>query len=178
VLDPAFLATLEPADVVYSWGVLHHTGSMWQAIENAGGRVAPGGLFAISIYNKVDRIPDRSSMWWKIKRFYNHAPSPVRRMMELGYASNHVATRLVTLRNPFKSMADTSGEGRRGMEFWHDARDWLGGFPYEYASPGEIFRFVRERLGYELVDLETREGNACNDFLFRRARTPEVVRPA
>ena len=54
---------------------------MWAAIEAAGGRVAPAGLFAISIYNKVERIPDRSSMWWKIKRFYNRAPSPVQRSL-------------------------------------------------------------------------------------------------
>jgi 2-polyprenyl-6-hydroxyphenyl methylase/3-demethylubiquinone-9 3-methyltransferase len=177
VLDPVFMASVEPADVVYSWGVLHHTGHMWKAVEAAGGRVAPSGLFAISIYNKVGRIPDRSSMWWKIKRFYNRAPSPVQRLMELGYASNHVATRLVTLRNPFTSMADATGEGRRGMEFWHDARDWLGGFPYEYASPGEVFRFVRDTLGFELLDLETREGNACNDFLFRRAAGSGGTRP-
>ena len=34
VLDEAFLASLPEADVVYAWGVLHHTGNMWQAFEN------------------------------------------------------------------------------------------------------------------------------------------------
>lgn len=169
VLDPEFLATLEPADIVYSWGVLHHTGDMWKAIENAARLVRPGGLFAISIYNRVNRFPDRSTMWWNIKRFYVRSPVPVRRAMEWGYALNHMATRLLSFRNPLKPLLDRgAGEDRRGMDFWHDVRDWLGGFPYEFADAGEVFGFVHDRLGMELVHLRAAEGNACTEFLFRR----------
>jgi SAM-dependent methyltransferase len=168
ILDAGFLSGLEPADVVYSWGVLHHTGDMWRAIENAGGLTRPGGRFAIAIYNRVARFPDRSDMWWKVKRFYVRSPRAVRRMMEAGYALNHMATRLITLRNPLRPLLEQTGQGRRGMEFWHDVRDWLGGFPYEYATAGEVFAFVHRRLGMELVSLDTVEGNACNEFVFRR----------
>ena len=168
VLDEAFMAALEPADVVYSWGVLHHTGRMWNAIDLAASRVRPGGLFAIAIYNKLQRFPDQSTMWWRIKRAYTGGGPVTRFAMETMYVANHMLTRLVTLRNPFRSMLDRGGSGRRGMEFLHDARDWLGGFPYEFATAGEVFHYVRERHGFELVALNTVEGNACNEFVFRR----------
>ncbi|MGH7731688.1 MAG: class I SAM-dependent methyltransferase, partial [Candidatus Eiseniibacteriota bacterium] len=170
VLDEAFLDSLDPADVVYSWGVLHHTGDMWKGIANAARMVRPGGHLAISIYNRVTRFPDRSTMWWEIKRFYVRAPGAVRSAVELGYVLNHMATRLISLRNPLRPLLERSGEGRRGMDFWHDARDWLGGFPYEFATAGEVFEFVHGRLGMELIYLNTVEGNACNEFLFRHAR--------
>lgn len=168
VLDEAFIGALEPADVVYSWGVLHHTGQMWRAIDLAASRVRPGGLFALAIYNKVQRVPDRSSMWWRIKRKYVSGGPLVRFGMESAYVANHVVTRLVTFRDPFRSLLDRGGDGRRGMEFMHDVRDWLGGFPYEFATAGEVFRHVHETSGFTLIGLNTVEGNACNEFVFRR----------
>jgi len=168
VLDTGFMATVEPADVVYSWGVLHHTGSMWEAIDAAASKVLPGGVFAISIYNKVDRFPDSSKMWWHIKRTYTRSPALVRRAMEAVYITHFAVTRLVTLRNPLKPMFDREGAGRRGMNYLHDVRDWLGGFPYEYATSGEVFGHVHRRNGFELVHLVNWEGNACNELVFRR----------
>jgi len=168
VLDEAFMAAVEPADVVYSWGVLHHTGRMWRAIDLAASRVKPGGQFAIAIYNRVDRYPDKSTMWWKIKRAYVRGGPATRFVMESAYVTNHMLTRLITLRNPLRELLDRAGGGRRGMEFMHDVRDWLGGFPYEFATAGEVFRHVHETHGFELVALNTVEGNACNEFVFRR----------
>src|SRR5262245_9513888 len=177
VLDPAFMATVEPADVVYSWGVLHHTGRMWDAIDQAATKVLPGGRFAISIYNRVDRFPDSSKMWWHIKRPYTRSPGVVRRAMEAVHIGHFVVTRLVTLRNPLTPMLDREGAGRRGMDFIHDVRDWLGGFPYEYATSGEIFNHVHRQAGFELVHLVNWEGNACNELLFRNpASSVEAVR--
>jgi 2-polyprenyl-6-hydroxyphenyl methylase/3-demethylubiquinone-9 3-methyltransferase len=176
VLDPAFLATLEPADVLYSWGVLHHTGAMWEAIDAAAGRVKPGGLFALSIYNKVERFPDSSAMWWRIKRFYNRSPGAVRALMEWAYVSRYVAVRLVSLRNPFAELADDRGDGKRGMDFWHDMHDWLGGFPYEFATAGEVFGHVHGRLGLTLEALVTCDGNVCNEFVFRRPGSAQGAR--
>lgn len=168
VLDAEFMARHEPADVVYSWGVLHHTGRMWDAIDAAAAKVKPGGLFAISIYNRVDRFPDKSKMWWHVKRAYTRGPAPVRWALEACYVSHFALTRLVTLRNPFAAMLDREGAGRRGMDFMHDVRDWLGGFPYEYATSGEVFQHVHDRHPMELVRLVNWEGNACNELLFRR----------
>ena len=172
VLDPELMAAVAPADVVYSWGVLHHTGRMWDAIDAAAAKVRPGGRFAISIYNRVDRFPDSSRMWWHLKRAYTRSPGAIRRLMEGVYIGNFVLTRLVTFRNPLEKMLDRGGAGRRGMDFMHDVRDWLGGFPYEYATSGEVLEHVRGRSGYELTKLVNWEGNACNEFLFRRADAP------
>ena len=172
VLDSAFMAKLPACEILYSWGVLHHTGRMWDAIDAAVGKVAPGGRFAISIYNRVERKPDSSAMWWKIKRFYNRSPRVVRGLMETGYMANHAATRLITLRNPFRAHTETSGAGRRGMDFRHDVRDWLGGFPYEYATAGELFEYVHAKHGLELKRLRTGDGNICNEFLFQLPAAP------
>ncbi len=52
-------------DIVYSWGVLHHTGDMWTAMENTCARVAPGGRLFISIYNDQGAT---SRVWTAVKR--------------------------------------------------------------------------------------------------------------
>jgi 2-polyprenyl-6-hydroxyphenyl methylase/3-demethylubiquinone-9 3-methyltransferase len=175
VLDPEFMRSVAPADVVYSWGVLHHTGRMWEAIDAAAAQVLPGGRFAISIYNRVDRFPDSSKMWWHIKRAYTRSPAVARRLMEAVYVVNFALTRLVTLRNPLRPMLDREGAGRRGMDFMHDVRDWLGGFPYEYATSGEVFGHVHARAGFDLERLVNWEGNACNELLFRRPAGPRAT---
>ena len=168
VLDPGFMRSVASADVVYAWGVLHHTGRMWDAVDAAAAKVLPGGRFAISIFNRVDRFLDSSKMWWHIKRAYTRSPAPVRRAMEAAYITKFAITRLVTLRNPLTPILDREGAGRRGMDFLHDVRDWLGGFPYEYATSDEVIAHVRAHAGFELERLIKWEGNACNELLFLR----------
>jgi len=168
ILDVQFLGTLAPADVVYSWGVLHHTGAMWQVIENAVSKMQPHGVFALAIYNNVESWLGGSAQWWRIKRLYNQAPQPLRRLMEEAYVAQFIARHLLTLRNPFSKMRGYGEHGARGMDFRHDVRDWLGGFPYEYATAGEVFNYVHSKHGLELIYLNTHDGHLCNEFTFRR----------
>jgi 2-polyprenyl-6-hydroxyphenyl methylase/3-demethylubiquinone-9 3-methyltransferase len=70
-LDAEYLRSLGKFDVVYSWGVLHHTGKMWQGLENAQLPLAPGGKLFIAIYNDLG---SRSVRWRWIKRTYNNLP--------------------------------------------------------------------------------------------------------
>jgi 2-polyprenyl-3-methyl-5-hydroxy-6-metoxy-1,4-benzoquinol methylase len=168
ILDEAFLATLPPADVVYSWGVLHHTGAMWQAIDNAAALVQPGGLFAIAIYNNVEQRLGGSRMWWQIKHRYVHSSQPVQRLIEAAYTANFAARSLLSLRNPLATIRRYDKENPRGMDFWHDMRDWVGGFPYEYATAGELFNRIHERHGLELIYLNNHDGHICNELTFRR----------
>jgi SAM-dependent methyltransferase len=165
VLDAAFMDALECADVVYSWGVLHHTGAMWRAVENAAGKVRPGGLLVLALYNHTRM----SGLWRHIKRFYNRMPRVIQWLMETAYQGVFVAFYLLTLRNPFKVIRNYAAVSRRGMDFAHDMRDWLGGFPYEYAAPGEVLRRVRVAGGFTLEYLTTVNGQGCNEFTFRRA---------
>jgi 2-polyprenyl-6-hydroxyphenyl methylase/3-demethylubiquinone-9 3-methyltransferase len=164
ILDQAFLTTIESADVVYAWGSLHHTGAMWSAIDNAARLVVPGGTLSLAIYNEVSRRIDGSRQWRAIKRFYNRSSRPVRHSMEYTYLALRAAADLAALRSPF-----ARAHGRpRGMDYRHDVRDWLGGFPYEYATPAAVVAHVRDGLGFELVHLDLHEGHACNEFVFRR----------
>ena len=75
VLDRDFLAGLGPADIVYSWGVLHHTGAMQMAFANVKTLVPVGGRLFIAIYNDLRDVTDR---WWQIKQRYNALPQSLR----------------------------------------------------------------------------------------------------
>ncbi len=168
VLDPQFLATLPPADVVYSWGVLQHTGAMWQAIDNAVGLVRPNGVLAIAIFNNVERRLGGSRMWWYVKRRYNQSPAWARHLVEYGYGGSLLLRCLLAGRNPFAVVRNYDAGGR-GMDFWHDVRDWVGGFPYEYATAGEVFNYLHGKHGLQLEYLNTHDSHVCNEFTFRRA---------
>ena len=60
---------------------------------------------------------------------------------------------------------------RSGGDFPHDVRDWVGGFPYEYATAGEVFTYLHGKHGLELVYLNTHDGHGCNEFTFRRPQS-------
>lgn len=168
ILDDSFVRTLPRADVVYSWGVLHHTGDMWRAIRNAADLVRPGGRFAIAIYNKVEYDTLRSwrgSYWWlRMKRAYNRGGPATKRAMEWTLASKSVAGMLLRLHSPMREIRDY--KHRRGMSWRYDMIDWLGGYPYEFASAGEIFSFCHDELGMQLGRLRTAHATGCHEFLF------------
>ena len=52
VLDREFLSSLGRFSYVYSWGVLHHTGAMWTALDNASTCLESGGLLHVALYNE------------------------------------------------------------------------------------------------------------------------------
>lgn len=168
VLDRDYLATLGKYDVVYSWGVLHHTGKMWEAIENAAELVAPGGTFAIAIYNDQGVWSRR---WTALKRFYCSGTFG-KAVMCSTYIPYQIARGLAAdvfwLRNPLARYSQYGTE--RGMSILYDWFDWLGGYPFEVAKPEELLQFGR-RHGLELTNLTTCGGSVgCNEFVFRRQR--------
>ena len=166
VLDTRFLDGLGRFDTVYSWGVLHHTGCMWDAIRNAAGCVAEGGTFVIAIYNRHWSSP----AWKQIKRLYNLTPPRLRMPWNLLFgAIIYLAKAAVTRRNPLRK--------ERGMDFWYDVIDWLGGYPYEYASTEEIATFVEE-LGFRSdKTLPAQVPTGCNEFVFTRITPPQTREP-
>ena len=71
---------------------------------------------------------------------------------------------MAALRSPLSVTKDK----RRGMDYWRDIEDWLGGLPYEYCKPDEVIdRLVPQ--GFALQKLTTTYGHGCNEFVFRRA---------
>jgi SAM-dependent methyltransferase len=171
VLDVEFLRTLDPADVVYSWGVLHHTGHMWQAILNVATLMKHDAVFYVALYLTTPRTPH----WLKIKRRYNYASPFGKRVMELWHMVRHTALpELIRFRNPLRIIL---GRNRtRGMSYWIDVRDWLGGYPYEDARVDEVLRFCRTELDLDLTNIKIESTLA--EYLFARQRTstaPDVL---
>lgn len=177
VLDRDYLRTLGQYDIVYSWGVLHHTGRMWEALENVATLVAPAGILFISIYNDQGR---RSRNWKFIKKTFNHLPMSLRvPYVLLIMAPRHIRSFLYwcisCLRGKpssfIKDIRNYSSTSLRGMSYWHDVIDWVGGYPFEVAKPEEIFDFFKMR-GYELEKISTcGGGHGCNQYVFRCNRT-------
>jgi 2-polyprenyl-6-hydroxyphenyl methylase/3-demethylubiquinone-9 3-methyltransferase len=167
VLDRQFLSTLGQFDIVYSWGVLHHTGSMWDAIDNVTRLVAPAGRLFIAIYNDQGRL---SKKWLRIKERYNRFPEWLRWTVVLPVFVRFWAKTLIrdTLAGrPFRSWRQYS-ETYRGMNPWRDVIDWVGGYPFEVAKPEEIFEFAKAR-GFQLEKMTTCGiGHGCNEFVFVR----------
>jgi 2-polyprenyl-3-methyl-5-hydroxy-6-metoxy-1,4-benzoquinol methylase len=170
-LDEAYLASLGEWDIVYSWGVLHHTGAMWAAIDRVTRRVRPGGLLFISIYNDQGPV---SEGWKAVKRSYNRG-----RIGKLAVLSAFVpyfvgrglAADLLRLRNPVVRYREY--RRTRGMSMFHDWMDWLGGYPFEVARPEEIFDFCQAR-GFVLQKMKTCGGKlGCNEFVFLRTQRLE-----
>jgi SAM-dependent methyltransferase len=156
-LSPEVLDSLGQFDLVYAWGSLHHTGAMWDAIRNVTRRVSPGGTLVLAIYNKHITSP----VWRMIKWLYNQLPGFAQRLMVILFGGIiYVAKFLVTRRNPL--------DKERGMDFWFDVIDWVGGYPYEYAAPEEVKDFVCSD-GFRLrryVAAEVPTG--CNEFVFSK----------
>ena len=171
VLDQAFLASLGRFDIVYSWGVLHHTGQMWRALGNVAPLVADGGSLFVAIYN--DQGP-QSQRWRSIKRTYNALPAGMKDVFGIGVMAvrdmRYLAGDLLRLRpgHYVRRWTNYAAAGQRGMSRLHDWIDWVGGYPFEVAKPEEVFGFYAER-GFELMNLRTCGGGlGCNEYVFRR----------
>jgi 2-polyprenyl-6-hydroxyphenyl methylase/3-demethylubiquinone-9 3-methyltransferase len=170
VLDAAYLDGLGRFDVVYAWGVLHHTGAMWWALDNVASLVAPGGTLFLSIYNDQGL---QSRLWRRVKRRYNRSSPPMRACLLLGsklyFGSKPAAITVAKAALGRSTPRRQPARRERGMSRWHDLIDWVGGYPFEVARPDEIFRLYAAK-GYQLQRLKTCGGGiGCNEFVFVQA---------
>ena len=165
VLDIDFLSNLDKADIIYSWGVLHHTGKMLTALENVILPLKEEGVLFISIYNDQGT---KSRRWLKVKKMYNS--SLFGRWITtiwyfLGIELISYMVDILKRKNPFKRYKEY--KKNRGMSYWHDLRDWLGGLPFEVARPELIVDFYLKR-GFNLTKIVTKNGLGCNEYVFKR----------
>ena len=172
-LDANYVKSLGRFDIVYSWGVLHHTGQMWLGLTNAELAVAPGGKLFIAIYNDTGT---QAARWHGIKKTYNRLPGALRKPFALLVSAPQEGKDFLraTLKGkPGEYVRLWTDEQGRGMNRWHDIIDWVGGYPYEVATPDEIFDFYRAR-GFSLTKMECgRVGLGCNQFVFERTGTKQ-----
>jgi 2-polyprenyl-6-hydroxyphenyl methylase/3-demethylubiquinone-9 3-methyltransferase len=173
-LDADYIASLGKFDVVYSWGVLHHTGEMWGALGNAVIPVADGGRLFIAIYNDTG---SQAKRWHWIKKTYCRLPralkTPFAVAAILPDEAKSLARSVLALRPLDYVRSWTRYKNGRGMNRWYDIIDWVGGYPYEVATVDEIFEFYRER-GFRLDKIKSgKVGLGCNEFVF--VRSPQAV---
>lgn len=168
ILDDTLIQKLGTYDIVYSWGVLHHTGNMYKAFENVEKLVNPTGTLFISIYNDQGRT---SKIWTALKKSYNQSGYLGKKLLEL-LTLLRVWTftflkDLIRCGNPFKTWTNYA-RNNRGMSAYYDLIDWIGGYPFEVAKPEEIFSFF-QRHNFNLEHLKTCAGGlGCNEFVFKR----------
>jgi len=156
-------------DVVYSWGVLHHTGDMYRALRMAAAVVAPQGQFIFALYRRT-----RLCWVWKVeKKWYMRATPGAQARARTAYVALFRIGVSIAKRCSFRSYLAEYGQ-RRGMDFYHDVHDWLGGWPYESISPAQTERFMNE-LGFARVRAFTRAGvelgllgSGCDEYVYAR----------
>jgi 2-polyprenyl-3-methyl-5-hydroxy-6-metoxy-1,4-benzoquinol methylase len=170
VLDRSYLESLGTFDVVYSWGVLHHTGAMWQAMDYVAELVPPGGALFIALYNDQGRV---SRAWRAAKHRYVEGPALLRPILALiPFVIFYLPGMLLRALKGQSPLLSWRRYGHnRGMSAWHDIFDWAGGYPFEVARPGDVHDFYRQR-GFRLERLVTTIGIGCNEFVF--VRTPTI----
>jgi SAM-dependent methyltransferase len=175
-LDGKYIERLGQFDVVYSWGVLHHTGSMWLAIENAISRVAtPRGTLFIAIYNDQGW---KSHAWWFVKLIYNRLPRLFKKPFVIGVSA--LTHTLVIIKysiklKPMVAIAPLLSDRReRGMSARYDAVDWIGGFPYEFAKFDVLENYLKAR-GFALTKYRRYDSQGCNELVVQRTDDAECA---
>jgi 2-polyprenyl-6-hydroxyphenyl methylase/3-demethylubiquinone-9 3-methyltransferase len=168
ILDAEYAGNLGQWDIVYSWGVLHHTGALWAALEQVSSLVTNEGELVLAIYNDQGR---GSRSWLQIKRLYNRLPPSLRWLLLLPVFARlwgPTFVRDVLRGKPSQSWREYAQESVRGMSPWFDFIDWVGGLPFEVAKPEDVFDFFRAR-GFTMCRLKTCAGGiGCNEYVFRK----------
>ncbi len=173
ILDKNFIDPLGRFDVVYSWGVLHHTGKMWDAIRNSLELVNPRGVYYIALYNKILARDGSTSwihsFWLSVKRIYNSYPRLGRYFFIPAAKAAYIGMVIAKRENPIRHVKNY--KSHRGMSWETDATDWIGGYPYEFASVEEVFKFVKQiKPDFTLENIKVTSGRGLNWFLFARPR--------
>jgi 2-polyprenyl-3-methyl-5-hydroxy-6-metoxy-1,4-benzoquinol methylase len=167
-LNHGYVQSLGTFDVVYSWGVLHHTGAMWLGIENAVGRVANNGHLFLALYNDQGL---KSHLWWLIKWLYNKLPNPLNKAY--AYVFGGLVHVLNILKYTLKMQPMTAirpllnYKNTRGMSVMHDLIDWVGGFPFEFVRADVLEAYMNAR-GFVLVKSKVATSLGCHQMVFQK----------
>ncbi len=165
-LDKDFIASLGKFDIVYSWGVLHHTGDMWRAIKNVELLLNENSVLYLALYNEKTGIQS-SRFWEKVKKIYSKGNIFIKKIIEFLYIIQFFIKGFIKLENRLNYIKNY--KSKRGMNWWNDVKDWLGGYPYEYAKVKVVCDYF-ENKGYKVLKTkDCKNGTGCNEFLIKKS---------
>jgi len=156
-------------DIIHSWGVLPFTGAMWPALDHVASLVRPNRTLMVALYRRTPMC----WLWQHEKRFYSQASPHAQRAIRLFYEAAFLGAKAVAGHNPFAYVRNF--HSYRGMRWHNNVHDWLGGYPYESASPDELAAFFNrtgltvERAFTKPVAAQGLFGSHCDEYVLRRA---------
>ena len=166
VLDRDFLVSFGGQDIVYSWGVLHHTGRMWSAIDNSLTCVKSNGVFFIAVYNDQGF---KSHAWWLVKSFYNNLPKFLKKPFAYTMGSSLQLVTILKYTIKLEPMTVVrpmlNYKKSRGMSMFTDVVDWYGGFPFEFAKYNYLVDYI-ENKGFKLIKGKEYASLGCHELSF------------
>ncbi len=172
-LDREYVSSLGKFDIVYSWGVLHHTGAMWDALDNAAIPVADNGKLFIAIYNDTG---SQATRWHWVKKTYCRLPKSLKTPFAVAAILPEESKRFLSSMARLKPQeyinSWTKYKNDRGMNRWYDIIDWVGGYPYEVAAPDELFEFYKAK-GFSMAKLKCKGvGLGCVELVMKKNNSP------
>tara|TARA_B100000212_G_scaffold341648_1_gene325464 strand:+ start:4557 stop:5399 length:843 start_codon:yes stop_codon:yes gene_type:complete len=166
ILDKKFIKTLGKFDLVYSWGVLHHTGNLNRAIRNAAELVGDKGSLFVALYQQTFL-----DYFWKIeKKLYSRSNQTIQSIISyLWITKTKISFAAKGL--SFEEMV-SSYKSKRGMNYYKNVHDWLGGYPYEGISPKNYINLISS-LGFKESYLSLPGkywslSSGCNEYIFMK----------
>ena len=165
ILDSEFVNSLGEFDIVYSWGVLHHTGDLWNALKNSKLPLKSDGVLYVSLYAKEAYQDPPQEYWLELKQKYNKAGFIERKKIEITYIYQILMDSKI--RNIYRLIKMIiTYKKNRGMALWTDIKDWLGGWPMEFSSANEVYTYSLNKLNLCLINLKM--GSGCTEYLFEK----------
>ena len=163
ILDNNFLKKIlknQKFEIVYSWGVLHHTGDLQTSLKNSIQLVKKNGYLILAIYNDQGLF---SNYWLIVKKMYNY--NFIFKLLIIILHAPYFLFFIPIIKIFLKKEFDN-----RGMKIWYNYLDWIGGYPFQTSKPSDLINFVQNqnfKLVYKNL-VGTKLG--CNEFIFKQIK--------
>jgi SAM-dependent methyltransferase len=122
------------------------------------------GSLYIAIYNDDGA---KSKRWTWIKKQYNQHKWAKPWLLTYGLLRTRGGQFLRDLIKLKPLYSWRAYKEERGMSPWYDVVDWIGGWPFEVATPEALFRFYKQHH-FTLHNMLTRQGKGCNELVFKK----------